>query len=224
MITCRLFTSLLILEDVVTEYSFGESESRLDYPDWSPEYYDASMESAKTGSLLKQMIWIYHLIDALPVSVQAALSPSLKLILGMQKVGDVSLISQLGLLTPQKNIENIIVRIKQQPSSTYPDLFHPTLFHELLQSNLPESDKTVARLRDEALIVVGAGTITTSWALCVAVFYLLTSPDLLKKLKAELEAEGRACSCHGLFSGNSSPTSTREAPVSHSRHSRSPTT
>jgi cytochrome P450 len=60
------------------------------------------------------------------------------------------------------------------------------LFHELLKSNLPESDKSVARLKDEALIVVAAGTLTTSWALCVAIYHLLASPDLLSKLKQEL--------------------------------------
>jgi cytochrome P450 len=34
--------------------------------------------------------------------------------------------------------------------------------------------------------VVIAGTITTSWALCIAVFYLLSQPETLKRLKAEL--------------------------------------
>ena len=42
-------------------------------------------------------------------------------------------------------------------------------------------------MKDEALIIVGAGTLTTSWALCVAVFYLLISPDILTDLKRELK-------------------------------------
>ena len=42
-------------------------------------------------------------------------------------------------------------------------------------------------MKDEALIVVGAGTLTTSWALCVAIFYLLKSPKILTKLRFELE-------------------------------------
>jgi len=44
----------------------------------------------------------------------------------------------------------------------------------------------VLRLKSEALIVVGAGTLTTSWALCVAIYHLLASPRILAKLKAEL--------------------------------------
>lgn len=57
-----------------------------------------------------------------------------------------------------------------------------------MQSNLPESDKSTLRLKDEAAIVVGAGTLTTSWALSVATYHLLASPDVLAKLKAELES------------------------------------
>ena len=79
------------------------------------------------------------------------------------------------------------MQIKAQPRSTYSDLSHPTLFHEILQSNLPESDKSVSRLKDEAAIVVSAGTLTTSWALSIATYHLLASPRVLRKLKAELK-------------------------------------
>lgn len=80
------------------------------------------------------------------------------------------------------------MQVKAEPRSTYQDLPHPTIFHELIQSDLPESEKTVTRLQDEALIVVGAGTLTTSWALCIATYHLLASPRILAKLKAELRS------------------------------------
>lgn len=87
-----------------------------------------------------------------------------------------------------KETEAQIVHVKKQPRSTYEDMSHPTLFHEILYSHLPESDKSVSRLKDEALIVVGAGTVTTSWALCVATYHLLTRPEILAKLKTELKS------------------------------------
>ena len=86
----------------------------------------------------------------------------------------------------QRQVEQQIMQIKAQPRSTYSDLSHPTLFHEILQSNLPESDKSVNRLKDEAAIIVGAGTLTTSWALSLATYHLLASPRILRKLKTEL--------------------------------------
>ena len=90
------------------------------------------------------------------------------------------------VLRVQRHAEQQITQIKAQPRSAYADLSHPTLFHEILQSNLPESDKSVIRLKEESAIVVGAGTLTTSWALSVATYHLLASPRILRKLKTEL--------------------------------------
>ena len=65
---------------------------------------------------------------------------------------------------------------------------HPVIFHDILQSKLPESDKTVGRLSEEALTMIGAGTMTTSWILSVATYHLIVSPRILRKLKAELKS------------------------------------
>ncbi|MCJ1318280.1 hypothetical protein MMC15_003608 [Xylographa vitiligo] len=81
-----------------------------------------------------------------------------------------------------------IIQVKSQPESTYKYLPHLNLFHELIQSDLPESDKSVERLTNEALIVVGAGTIPTSWTLAVATYHLLASPRILAILKNELKS------------------------------------
>lgn len=62
-----------------------------------------------------------------------------------------------------------------------------TIFHSLLNSDLPLSEKAPERLAGEGILLVGAGTHTTSWALSVAAFHLLSQPDLLRKLKKELE-------------------------------------
>ena len=62
------------------------------------------------------------------------------------------------------------------------------MFHEILSSNLPETEKSVSRLRDEAVIVVSAGTLTTSWALSVATYHLLANSQMLAKLKTELSS------------------------------------
>ena len=63
-----------------------------------------------------------------------------------------------------------------------------TIFHTLLQSDLPEAEKATSRLAEEAVLLVGAGTHTTSWCLTVIVFHLLSKPDLLRRLKQELES------------------------------------
>jgi cytochrome P450 len=71
-----------------------------------------------------------------------------------------------------------------------------TIFHEILDSKLPPEEKTIARLGDEAGVAISAGTLTTSWTLSLAVYYLLTTPSVLQKLKVELEAAIPDASVH----------------------------
>lgn len=67
------------------------------------------------------------------------------------------------------------------------DADHRTIFYEILNSDLPLAEKSDDRLAQDGQTVVIAGTLTTAWALCVAVFYLLSQPKSLRKLKAELQ-------------------------------------
>jgi cytochrome P450 len=62
-----------------------------------------------------------------------------------------------------------------------------TIFHSLLSSDLPSSEKTSERLAEEAILLLGAGTHTTSWVPSVSTFHLLSQPLILRKLKSELE-------------------------------------
>ncbi|KID72479.1 Cytochrome P450 family protein, partial [Metarhizium brunneum ARSEF 3297] len=67
------------------------------------------------------------------------------------------------------------------------DVSHPTILHELLSSeNLPDCEKTPARLAQEAQILVQGGTLTSSWALSLATFHLVNQESTLRKLRDEL--------------------------------------
>jgi cytochrome P450 len=52
--------------------------------------------------------------------------------------------------------------------------------------DLGPSEKTPKRLMYEAKTILNAGTGTTSWALSTAVWYLVTNPDMLARLRAEI--------------------------------------
>jgi cytochrome P450 len=47
--------------------------------------------------------------------------------------------------------------------------------------------KNSDRLASETMTLVVAGTLMTSWVLSVTIFYLLTDPDVLGKLRTELQ-------------------------------------
>lgn len=66
---------------------------------------------------------------------------------------------------------------------------HRTIFHELLDNpSLPESDKSVDRLWQEAQLLVVAGTATTAGAISAAFVYLLLDHARLVTLLEELES------------------------------------
>jgi cytochrome P450 len=62
-----------------------------------------------------------------------------------------------------------------------------TIFESLLESNLPEKDKSFDRLWQESLLVVGAGADTTANVCAQLTFHLLSNPDKLAILRKELE-------------------------------------
>lgn len=86
----------------------------------------------------------------------------------------------------QRDFEKTITELKNGHSETLQKAKHPTLFNEMLNSDLPESEKTVLRLQQEAQVIIGAAILTTSWAMSVASFHLINTPDLARKLRAEL--------------------------------------
>ncbi|KAI1126435.1 cytochrome P450 [Nemania abortiva] len=64
----------------------------------------------------------------------------------------------------------------------------PSIFAHLRDSTeLPAAEKSAQRLEDEAVLMTMAGTYSPMLSLVVAHFHLLTCPDIMTKLRAELE-------------------------------------
>jgi cytochrome P450 len=62
-----------------------------------------------------------------------------------------------------------------------------TIFHEILNSDLPDAEKSHSRLWQDGQVTIIAGTLTTASALSYVLFSLLTQPDVLYRLKKELK-------------------------------------
>ncbi len=67
------------------------------------------------------------------------------------------------------------------------DILPRTIFQTLLDSDLPEDDKSLERLGQEAQLIIGAGSDTTANVMTQATFHILNNPQVLSKLRAELE-------------------------------------
>ncbi|KAL4885918.1 cytochrome P450 [Aspergillus karnatakaensis] len=62
-----------------------------------------------------------------------------------------------------------------------------TIYAKLLDPSLPVKERSKRRLEEESLIVLGAGTETTSWTLTIAAYYLARNPEILRQLRTELK-------------------------------------
>ncbi|SCV58246.1 related to cytochrome P450 CYP3/CYP5/CYP6/CYP9 subfamilies [Fusarium fujikuroi] len=160
-----------LTNDIVEDYAFGKSENRLQAADFDPSFRDAMLQGGKAGHVLKHFPWLMDMLRKLPNSMLLKLSPAM------------GAYSQL-----QTSVKKQVADITQAHQMHAYDKTRRTIFHEILNSKLSDYDKSTDRLWQEGEVVVAAGTITTAWALGVSTYFVLATPDILSRLKDELEA------------------------------------
>lgn len=62
------------------------------------------------------------------------------------------------------------------------------IFRKVLNSDSPPEEKTVDRLWHDGQTFNIAGSETTAWTLGLITYYLLTMPEILNRLKKELDS------------------------------------
>ncbi|KAL8813202.1 MAG: hypothetical protein Q9200_000431 [Gallowayella weberi] len=164
-----------VTSDIISEYSFPEGYNLLDRPEFDSAHYEAWMSLSKMSHVLKQFGWLYPLLDSMPMWVTRITSPEMYLILKSQNL----LLEQATKLSSKRGTSDY-KEMTSRPSMMQAFMDSPTL---------PESDKTPSRIKAEAQIAIGAGTLTTTHALKAATYHILANPDIHDKLMTELEAQ-----------------------------------
>lgn len=85
-----------------------------------------------------------------------------------------------------QEIKSQILKIINGENESHKNVTHKTVFSSLLASNLPPEELSITRLQHEAAGIVGAGIETTKSTLTLASFYILDTPDILRRLREEL--------------------------------------
>lgn len=62
-----------------------------------------------------------------------------------------------------------------------------SLFRHVLNSDMPESEKSEERLTGEAQVMLGGGTVTTARTLGFASYYILSRPEIRTRLETEVK-------------------------------------
>lgn len=60
------------------------------------------------------------------------------------------------------------------------------LFKAICESSLPPAEKEARRIAHEAVVVIAAGSETTSRVLSITMYHLLANPDILERLQKEI--------------------------------------
>lgn len=173
--------------DVVTLYGLNKSWDYLDSEDFSPRWHETIRATATMGHLIKQANWILPLVRALPNAVMRVLSPDMMLILEWQKVCITTI--YFCIANDQQSLLQHIQKVIDDRASGL-DKHDPalprTIFHSLLDSDLPLGELTKERLAQEAQVILGAGADTTAHAMVTITFFILSSQEVLGKLKREV--------------------------------------
>ncbi|KAI0839698.1 putative cytochrome P450 [Hypoxylon sp. FL0890] len=160
--------------DVVATYAFAKSYDFLADASFERNFHETMMSGAYLGTYFKQFPFLIPLMNSLPDSWVAVLNPAMGCYLRWQH-----------------GFETQIREIKEQKktgkTTAKHDNSHVSIFDELLESDLPDREKSTTRLWQECQAVISAGTETVAWTLSVIFFHVLNDRNVYEKLMAELE-------------------------------------
>lgn len=165
-----------IASDVVWQYSLGYDPQYLEHKDFKPSLAADIMMLVFVVPILRQLPFLTKLRHLTSDRFVGKLVPKTSSILGWRN-----------------SVRTVVTRVDKElrgPTDIKLDLQHPTVFHELLQAEeLPPAEKEIDRMVEEAESLLGAGSVTTAWALTVTVGHLLlpSSQPIFSRISKELE-------------------------------------
>ncbi|KAK7959437.1 benzoate 4-monooxygenase cytochrome P450 [Apiospora aurea] len=158
--------------DIISVYAYGKDVHKLQQPDWAGEELESYSKLSQLGPFGRHFAWVSKMVLVmLPMSMVERISPAAALIPRNRAFFK-------GLIQDA---------LADEGSAGKEKASHRTIFQDIVQSNLPASEKAPARLSAEANLLQIAGTETTARTLAVLIFYLVYSPTVLERLRSELK-------------------------------------
>jgi len=163
--------------DVISHYTYGESFGFLDddKQDFRNEYLRDISGFMKAAPYMMHYPMLKYIIMAVPDRIMACLSDGMA---SMIQIVDTSKSYARKTLASQSNV-------KKQKTM---DLEPRTIFQTLLDPDFPARERSFERLTDEGVVIMVAGLETTARFLTNITCRLLSNPEVLEKLKAELDS------------------------------------
>lgn len=153
--------------DIISEFVYGISFNYLDVPDFNNELRRAFTGMMSKLHLFRFMPFLHRIQNNIPLWIVRKIAPSTAGFIAMHEmVRELSLAAVNGKDDGQGN--NTVLRTLCDPS-------------------IPAEERSLDRVSDESLGLLGGGTETTAQTLAIITFYLLNNKTILTKLREELK-------------------------------------
>ncbi|KAK0614968.1 cytochrome P450 [Bombardia bombarda] len=155
--------------------SNGKTGDRfLDDPNFAPEWYHVIHAIVRSIPLFTGFPWLVQVLSLIPE----------RLLLWAYPRGQMFNIFKDHIRRAMKSVtreQKIDTRDQEQEHDDT-----SSLFHHIVNSDMPESERSEERLAKEAQVLLGGGTASTARTIGFASFYILSRPETRSRLEAEL--------------------------------------
>ncbi|CAI7625218.1 unnamed protein product [Penicillium pancosmium] len=160
--------------DIITEYCYGKSWGFLQDEHFRSDTRGALLETANTLHIGQFAPWLIRLLRRVPIHLLRRMQPGKATIFeAMEAVYD-------------QAVSSFNVRPRHSSAQTEKNEKR-NMFDNLVDPAVPASERTLDRLQEEGLVVLGAGTETVAHTLTISIFYLSRNQDILQRLRTELK-------------------------------------
>ncbi|KAH7092140.1 benzoate 4-monooxygenase cytochrome P450 [Paraphoma chrysanthemicola] len=156
--------------DIITHYAYGESFGELDKAGFPCQLERDATQLLLSGHFRRFLPAVAGLLQRLPERWITWLNPAVATFFDLER-----------------KITDLCHQARQRQDMKVSNSDR-TIFDALTGPNVPEQEKSLARLKDESQLVLFAGLDTTARALTAMVCYMATYPDVLAKLRTELQS------------------------------------
>lgn len=165
--------------DVISTVCFGQPTGFLDLEDLGRDWYEGRVVGSRSNHLLRQFPWLFLLPLGWISGGKSRAAASLQYAQQKQK----ELHERVTQVVEEHAAKTAEEKLKPKDNS-----LPATVFISMLEADVPPSEKNASRLTEEAFTLTGAGTMTTANALNSIIYYVLSRPDCLTRLKNEVRA------------------------------------
>ncbi|KKZ65112.1 hypothetical protein EMCG_01352 [[Emmonsia] crescens] len=173
--------------DLITSYVLDEGSKCLDTPEWLPHWRRALRSLSEMVMVSRQVTWLLQILKHLPQGWATAANPGLGFFFELEE-------------QCRQRIDQIQRDRGKDSWSTEKEIPRGyTLIDQILDSKLAVEEKTPDRILQELRSTTAAGVETTSNALTVITYHLLSNPNKLQRLQDELSTleDNWACEPQG---------------------------